>query len=691
MSDNDKFGSPRDDMGFGFGGSNGQANGSSPKPSFGGGNPQRPPQNGQNGQGVTIVVVIIMIVIGVCVAIAKIAMKKEISSGAMSLFLDSSEEEDYSIENYRNAPKDHSEDAFYFLHCRDVSQMNILKGMGADIEAVTQPKHYRAVALVVSNAQVKLSDTVLATFPGLRDRVQLLKNLHEAGANIDAVFPPADDVSNITPLMLSVTLACTDPLELPIVQTLIDLHARQDLRDSDGWSALDYAKRHNNCVHSPQRDRLLAMLSGDSSDAQAGDDDAPTRAQKGDALADGGSKPKPPRLAVSPEQAQIAESYMEAVTTACKRNDLGPLRQLIQSGADASLVDADGDGAFHAVSLCKKNSPTDTIISMLKEAGADIDLVDLEGFSPLMLAAIKMCTDDGDGSAVRALVKAGANLEARDNDGDTVLARTLLVCDEQTSEYEPTISLLLELGADFNVRSSENAPLSFYSLQYICRRNKLGFLPTVEKYIHPNVFDDDLDSALTFAALGCSQNEKVQLAVVKSLLKLGADVNHQNKKRKSSLMYAVDNACESGSLSVVKALLDAKPNVNLVDSDGDTAYTNAIYTCGHNSQIDPRPLIRLLTNAGADVNHVNGHHYPPIVIAASFCSENNLSILKAVIESGTNVSATTQKGLSAEDLVKGMQEENDGKCTDEAAEAFLKELQNAQKATNRRKGGRNLI
>src|SRR5206468_1641703 len=77
------------------------------------------------------------------------------------------------------------------------------------------------------------------------------------------------------------------------------------------------------------------------------------------------------------------------------------------------------------------------MILILLEHGADLEARDSQGDTPLLCAV-----ENGDRTVVKLLLDMGANIETSDNQGNTPLLRATM------REYEETLSILLDKGAN---------------------------------------------------------------------------------------------------------------------------------------------------------------------------------------------------------------------------------------------------
>ena len=144
--------------------------------------------------------------------------------------------------------------------------------------------------------------------------------------------------------------------------------------------------------------------------------------------------------------------------------NLAAIEALIAAGADPQARNAAGETPLH-----RARNPA--VIEVLLATGADVDARDNEGETPLHEAA-------GSGVAnqavmIEALLAAGADLEARDEDGNTPLHSVLesdvdVVLTELPAELEPravgwimeSVDFLIKAGANLEARNGEgNTPL----------------------------------------------------------------------------------------------------------------------------------------------------------------------------------------------------------------------------------------
>jgi ankyrin repeat protein len=119
------------------------------------------------------------------------------------------------------------------------------------------------------------------------------------------------------------------------------------------------------------------------------------------------------------------------------------IRRLISEGAD---VNAERD--YTSLMKAARHSNTTEIVTVLIEAGADVNARDYHGQTPLMFAVGRYYPVP---EVVTLLIESGAYVHARDKQGKTLLM-------EAADNSWPTpevVTLLIEAGADVNIETDD--------------------------------------------------------------------------------------------------------------------------------------------------------------------------------------------------------------------------------------------
>ncbi len=248
-------------------------------------------------------------------------------------------------------------------------------------------------------------------------------------------------------------------------------------------------------------------------------------------------------------------------------------------------------------------------IRFLLEKGADPNLVDADGFSPLMRAQ--------DVETIKLLLNAHADINAKDNAGFTPLMHA--INGEKSREI---VTLLLENGA--NPSNISKDKLTAMRLATVHDRPEI--VQDILTFSSTPLSDSDYSYALQYA----SRNS---FALMKSCITHGADVNMRDFDGETPLIYA----CRSGSYNAAKFLLErgADPNLSIAES----ATPLMIAAKAGNPEI-----VNLLIEKGAktDVKDVKGR--TALMYA---CDGINLKCVCLLLDKGLQVNAKDNEGKNA--------------------------------------------
>lgn len=116
-------------------------------------------------------------------------------------------------------------------------------------------------------------------------------------------------------------------------------------------------------------------------------------------------------------------------------------RALINQVGKVDVIDADGNSLLMH-SIARKNQ---SLTAMLLSEGANPNLLNKDGFSPLHLAST-----NGDDIAIYYLMMAGGDPNLRDGDGNTSFMYASMTCNQQT------LQMMISMGANLNAINFAN-------------------------------------------------------------------------------------------------------------------------------------------------------------------------------------------------------------------------------------------
>ena len=284
-------------------------------------------------------------------------------------------------------------------------------------------------------------------------------------------------------------------------------------------------------------------------------------------------------------QAATPEDFLRSI----RSGDVATLRKLASDRDEVNRADARGATPLHYAAVLG----TPEAVKILIAAGADVNARNTFDATPLVLAAYSP-------EKVRLLLAAGADPKAKTKTGRSALiiaagrAGTIAVvrslldagCDVneadtfgvsplQLAAFEgqfETVRLLVSRGADVNA-GDERGSTALQGAAGSLNADAVRFLLSkgadvnVSNYGSGKVRHGDVALTRLSALILAAPYGSVYL--IRALLEAKADVNAQDGRGMTPLMAAV--ASENQDLNVVNALLKAGANVQAKDTDGATA------------------------------------------------------------------------------------------------------------------------
>jgi ankyrin repeat protein len=347
------------------------------------------------------------------------------------------------------------------------------------------------------------------------------------------------------------------------------------------------------------------------------------------------------------------------VVDAVKQGNLAAVRALISQHADVNVAEADGMTALHWA-VRADDVPT---VQVLLRARANVKAVSRYGVTPIILAA-----QNGDTALVDALLKAGADPNSALPEGETVLmtaartgsasaVKTLVAHGANINAKEnwqgqtalmwaaaqnnaAAVKTLIDLGAEKNERSKL---LSFPEFKFETSGMAITVLPRGGW------------TPLMYAARDGA------IDAVRALADAKADLNATDPDGTTALMYAIINA----HFDTAAALIEKGADPNVADSTGTTALYSAVdmHTLGPMlsrpspklvDTLDAADIAKRLIDHGADVNArlkrpILGRHHLPTGDAslgegttalARAAKSNDLQLMRMLLDAGADPKLT---------------------------------------------------
>jgi len=366
------------------------------------------------------------------------------------------------------------------------------------------------------------------------------------------------DKSGRTPLHLASLLHTSSVVEL-----LLNVGAEVDAQDHDGMTPLLFASRRD-CTAA---DVQLLLEHGASVHMRNNNGQTPLH------LASLDQFPHPMTLLLkfgADVNAQD-EDDMTPLLFASQSDSIGDAAQLLlEHGASIHVRNKKGQTPLH---LASQQSNSISVKALLK-AGADVDAWDNDNMTPLLLAFPSAM----DGRVAQLLLEHGASVHVRNKNGQTPLhlAASRWV-------FFDVGALMLKLGADVNAQDNEDmTPLHFVSRSDYRGRDAQVLL---EHGARVHMQNKDGQTPLHLAS------EELLSDVVALLLTFGADVDAQDNKGMTPLHYALSSLsqsshCREDLQKVIKNLLESGANDNLPDGHGKTPL-QIVQTFFQHSENDP--------------------------------------------------------------------------------------------------------
>ncbi len=279
--------------------------------------------------------------------------------------------------------------------------------------------------------------------------------------------------------------------------------------------------------------------------------------------------------------------------------DPDAMRLLLEHGADPNLTDHRGTSPLlHALLPYRGEATRLEVVNLLLGKGADVNARAPGDHRTALHQALR----PGHASVVQALLQHGADPNARDDAGSTPLMyavqRSYL-----TADTADIVRLLAKAGADLNAQDATGRTAVVLAAAS-GNREALPLLRVLgARDADEHIAKTGLDVA---PALGQAIRGR-RLAAARLLVAAGVGVNETDDRGWTPLVYAAD----AGEAQMVEALLAAGARVDTKADDGSTALMRAV-------RKRDIAIARRLLGAGAAVNATNKAGDTSLLIAAKF-------------------------------------------------------------------------
>jgi ankyrin repeat protein len=292
-----------------------------------------------------------------------------------------------------------------------------------------------------------------------------------------------------------------------------------------------------------------------------------------------------------------------AATTTAENSREEAIRVLAANGADVNVPDTNG---FTPVYVVAEKGFT-AAIRVLAELGADVNVASNARHSPVFVAA-----ENGHVGAIRVLVEFGADIDALGFDGFSPLFVAAL------KGQTRAIRVLVELGADVNLQCKCDATHMAAPLSAATQEGKVDAIRVlVELGADINASDSDGFSPVALAA------QYGHVAAIRVLAELGADLNAVGTSGETPMMVSAQN----GNVDAIRVLAELGVDVITPDTLGFTP----LFAAAQNAHADS---VRVLAKLGGDVNTPNHKGSTPVALAAY---NGHVDVIKLLYKLGADM------------------------------------------------------
>ena len=318
-------------------------------------------------------------------------------------------------------------------------------------------------------------------------------------------------------------------------------------------------------------------------------------------------------------------------TLSLKENKLQIIDMFEKMGASIKLEDEELDIAF--MNACIEGN-LELAEKMIKTSNIDITYVDGQGQTPLHHVVEKNSTKKDFVKMAKLLIESGVDVNCTDDNGKTALHVAV-----EKSRKEMVV-LLIQNGADANIEDDNGILAINEAISKADNRIKYElFKLLVETTTIEKLNNSGTSPLYTACCKGATE-------CVRLLLEMGVDPNIFTEIGKEPLIASIDGGFfgrNTNQKEVVKMLIDAGADINLKSSYGNQAIHIA---ARHGS----KEIMSLLIKKGADLNALNAERSDQLAPIHIATKNGHSEVFKLLVENGADIDLQTGKGTSCLDI-----------------------------------------
>ena len=305
-------------------------------------------------------------------------------------------------------------------------------------------------------------------------------------------------------------------------------------------------------------------------------------------------------------------------------------QSFLQAGIDINVTNKYGYTAL----MWAAGQGRSNIVQSLISHGAVVDKTSSDGSTALFFAA-----QEGRMNVVPLLLAKGASLKARRADGWTPF-----ICAAAYNQVDMLEFFLLEKGADVEEKDNQGDTALMFAAANVFSQDATGeTLPAVNLLLdwkaNPNAMNKKGQTPLMLAS------QKGEVEIAKLLISKKADIHAKDKNGKSALHYAAESKADP---AIVMFLIEQRCELDAQDDKGETALMKA---CRRKN----RAMAIMLAVKGANPNLQTKDGMTALMIAVEY---GNGAIVAQLLQSGADPMLKGRNGRTAYDVAREFHHES---------------------------------